>query len=97
MCTKTYLLNLEDITGNDLGGLNLKETTITENDGLEGESLLQLVDNGTGLELLDKTDSRVEQQKRADNTEIDPILETRSEYGSSLVRNSVSPVPKHMT
>jgi hypothetical protein len=51
----TYLLNLEDITGNDLWGLNLEETTITENDGLQGESLLELVDDRASLEFLDET------------------------------------------
>lgn len=82
---KTHLLNLEDITGNDLRGVNLKETTVTENNSLESERLLELVDNGTSLEFLDETNRRVKQQKRANDTEIDPVLETRSKNGSSLV------------
>lgn len=82
---KTHLLNLEDITGNDIRGVDLEETTVTENNSLESERLLELVDNGTGLVFLDETDSRVKQQKRADDTEIDPVLETRSKHGSSLV------------
>lgn len=32
------LLNLEDITGNDFGSLNLLESTVTENDSLESKS-----------------------------------------------------------
>lgn len=32
------LLNLQDVTGDDLGGLNLLEGAITEDDSLEGES-----------------------------------------------------------
>jgi hypothetical protein len=32
------LLNLQNITGNDLGGLNLLEGTVTEDDSLESES-----------------------------------------------------------
>jgi hypothetical protein len=82
---KTHLLNLKDITGNDLRGINLEETTVTEHNSLESERLLELVDNGTSLEFLDETDRRVKQQKRADDTEIDPVLETRSKNGSSLV------------
>jgi hypothetical protein len=90
----TDLLDLENITGNDLGGPNLLQSAITENGGLESysmstsafvravsrirrrgertKSFLQLVDDGTGLEFLDETDEGVEQQKRADDTEIDP-------------------------
>jgi hypothetical protein len=33
-------LNLEDITGNDLGGFNLLERSITEDNSLESKSLL---------------------------------------------------------
>jgi hypothetical protein len=38
--------------------------------------LLELVDDGTSLVFLDETDDGVEEQKTADDTEIDPILET---------------------
>ncbi|TLD21338.1 hypothetical protein PspLS_09068 [Pyricularia sp. CBS 133598] len=55
------LLNLENVTGNDLGSLNLLELTVTEDNSLQGESLLQLVDDGTGLELLDETNTGVKQ------------------------------------
>lgn len=81
---ETHLLDLEDITGNDLGGLNLLEGTVTENDSLEGKSLFQFVDDGTGLELLDETNAGVEEQKRANDTEIDPVFETGSENSSGL-------------
>lgn len=84
------LLNLEDITGNDEGSLNLLEGTVTEDDSLESESLLQLVDNGTSLELLDETDSGVKQKQTADDTEIDPILKTGSKDGGSLIGESES-------
>lgn len=53
-------LNLQDIARNDFGGLELLEGTVTENNGLEGERFLQLVDNRTGLEFLNETDSGVE-------------------------------------
>lgn len=78
------LLNLEDITGNDLGGLDLLEGTVTEDYSLKGEGLLQFLDNGTSLELLNETDTGVKQQKSADNTEINPILKTGSQNGGSL-------------
>lgn len=77
-------LNLQDIAGNDLRGLNLLEGTVTENNSLESEGLLQLVDNGTSLELLDETDSSVEKQQSDNDTEIDPILQTGSKNSSSL-------------
>lgn len=78
------LLELEDITGNDLGSSDFLEGTVTEDDGLESESLLQFVDDGASLEFLDETNTGVEKQKTANDTEIDPILETSSEDGSSL-------------
>ncbi|TLD09389.1 uncharacterized protein PgNI_07616 [Pyricularia grisea] len=55
------LLNLKNVTGNDLGGLDLLELTVTEDDSLEGEGLLQLVNDGTSLELLDETNTGVKQ------------------------------------
>jgi hypothetical protein len=81
------LLDLEDITGNNHGSLNLLEGAITEDDSLKGKSLLQFVDNGTSLELLDETDTGVKQKQTANDTEIDPILETGSKDGSSLEKN----------
>jgi hypothetical protein len=78
------LLDLEDITGNDLRSLDLEETAITKNNSLERKSLLELSDDGTGLELLDETNTGVEEQETTDDTEINPILETGSENGSSL-------------
>ena len=63
------LLNLEDITRNDLRSFNFLEGSITENNSLESKSLLQFVDNGASLEFLDKTDGSVEQQKSANDTD----------------------------
>lgn len=90
------LLNLEDIAGNDLGGLDLLQGAVTEDDSLERKSperrgssqrcgifggrggflLLELVHNGTSLVFLNETDNRVEKQKTANNTEINPVLKT---------------------
>jgi hypothetical protein len=89
------LLNLEDITGNDERSLNFLEGTVTENDSLESESLLQLVDNRSSLELLDETDGGVEQKQTANDTEIDPILKTGSKDGSSLENERVSKFVVH--
>lgn len=68
--------DLKNVTGNDFWCFNLLKLTITENRGLESESLFQLLDDGTGLEFLDETDTGVENEQSADDTEIDPILET---------------------
>lgn len=70
------LLNLQDIARDNFGGLNLLEGTVTENDGLESESLFEFFDNGTSLEFLNETDKGVEQKQSADDTEIDPVLKT---------------------
>ncbi|EPE08776.1 hypothetical protein F503_04363 [Ophiostoma piceae UAMH 11346] len=78
------LLDLEDITGNNLRSLNLLQGAVTEDDSLQGQSLLQLIDNGTSLVLLDETDDGVQQQQSADDTEIDPILKTGSQDSGSL-------------
>ncbi len=91
------LLNLEDITGNDLGGLNLLEGAITENDSLEGKSLLEFLDNRTSLEFLNETDTSVKQEKSANDTEIDPILETGSENSGSLEKRWLARLHKIVT
>lgn len=91
------LLNLEDITGNDLGGLNLLEGAITENDSLEGKSLLEFLDNGTSLEFLNEADTSVKQEKSANDTEIDPILETGSENSGSLEQRLLARLHKIVT
>lgn len=78
------LLNLENITGNDFRGLDLLEGAVTEDNSLQGKSLLQLVDNRTSLEFLNETNTSVKKQKTADDTEIDPVLKTGSKDGSSL-------------
>ncbi|CAI6098591.1 unnamed protein product [Clonostachys chloroleuca] len=78
------IINLKDITGNDLVGLNLLQGTITEDSGLESESLLEFVDDRTGLVFLEETNTGVKQQETANNTEINPIFETGSENSSGL-------------
>lgn len=84
------LLNLEDITGNDLGGFDFEQATVTEDDSLQSESLLQFVDNGTSLEFLNESDSSVKQEQRANDTEINPVLKTSSQDGGSLSKLKVS-------
>ncbi|GKT51544.1 uncharacterized protein ColSpa_11725 [Colletotrichum spaethianum] len=91
------LLNLEDITGDNFGGLNLLQSAVTEDDSLEGESLLEFGNNlewgaqcgavltyRSGLEFLNKTNGSVKQQKTANNTKIDPVLKTSGKDGGSL-------------
>lgn len=80
----THFLDLEDISGNDFGGLNLLEGAITEDDSLESKSLLQFVDDRSGLVFLDETDTSVKQQQSANDTEIDPVLETGGQDSGSL-------------
>ena len=86
----THLLNLEDITGNDLSGLDLLQSTVTEDDSLESKSLLEFLDDRTSLVFLDETDRGVEQEQGANDTEIDPILETSSQNSSSLESNELA-------
>ena len=84
MRAKTYFLNLQNITRDNLWGLDFEKATITENDSLESQSLLELVDDRSGLVFLDEADGSVQQQKGADNSEVDPVLKTGSENSSSL-------------
>ena len=81
---KSYLLELENITGDDLRSINLEETAITEDNSLKSQSLLQFIDNRTSLVFLDETNTSVEQEETANNTEIDPILKTGSQESGSL-------------
>jgi hypothetical protein len=79
------LLNLEDITGNDLRGFNLLERAVTEDNGLESKSLLQFVDNRTGLVLLNESNTGVKKEKSADDTKVNPVLKTSSKNGSGFL------------
>jgi hypothetical protein len=85
-----YLFDLKDITRDDFGSFNFEETAITEDNGFQGKCLLQFIDNRAGLEFLDETDTSVEQEQGANDTEIDPILKTGSENGSSLIISCVN-------
>ncbi len=82
---QTYFLNLQYITWDDLWCLNLEETAITEDDCLQCEGLLQFVDDRPGLEFLDESDSSVKQEECADDTEVDPVLETSGKDCSCLL------------
>ena len=57
------LLNLENITGDNLGSLDLLQGAVTENDSLEGKSLLEFIDDRTSLVFLDETDNSVQKQQ----------------------------------
>lgn len=57
------LLDLENITGDNLGSLDLLQGAVTENDSLEGKSLLELIDDRTSLVFLDETDNSVQKQQ----------------------------------
>ena len=85
-----YFLDLKDITRYDIRRFNLEKTAVSENDGLQSESLFQFIDDRPGLEFLDKTDSCVKQQQRANDTKIDPIFETSSQNGGSLSKTKLS-------
>ena len=65
-------------------GLDFLERAITNNNALEGKGLLQLINNGAGLVLLDEADDCVEEQQGANNTEVNPVLEASGKKRSSL-------------
>jgi hypothetical protein len=78
------LLNLEDVTGNDVLSSNLYNGAIAQDNSLEGERLLELLHDRAGLELLHETDNGVEQQETANDAKVDPVLETGGKDGGSL-------------
>ncbi|KAH3673884.1 hypothetical protein OGATHE_001864 [Ogataea polymorpha] len=78
------VFQLQNVTWNNLRSSNFNRVAISDDGGSVCQRLLQLVDNRTGLVLLDETDTGVQHQQTTDNTEIDPVLETGSQNGSSL-------------
>jgi hypothetical protein len=78
------LLDDDDITGNELSGENGLLLVVTDDDSLHGNVTLERGDDISGLLLLVPTDNGVEQQDTANDTEINPILETGSEKSSEL-------------
>lgn len=79
------LFDLEDVTGNDFRGLDLLESAITENNSLESKSFLELLDDGTSLVLLNETNTCVEKEKSANDTEINPVFKTSSKNSGSFL------------
>lgn len=53
-------------------------------------SLLEFIDNRTSLVFLDETDDSVEKEQTANDTEINPILETSSHCQVKTVSKSNS-------
>lgn len=60
MCA--YFFKLENIARDNLRSFNIRTLAITDNRRPQSKSLLQFIDNGTSLVLLDKTDSGIEQE-----------------------------------
>lgn len=60
-----------------------------DNKTATGSLLLQLLDDRTSLVLLNETDSGVEKQQTANDTEINPILKTGSHCVSWLAIHSI--------
>ena len=83
----TNLFDLQDVTGHDLRGFDFPKRAIAKYDGFKCESLFQFVHVGAGLEFLDETDTCVEQQQTANDTEIDPVGETSCKHSGSLQLN----------
>ena len=81
---ETDVFNLENVTGYDKRRLDFLELAITKDDGLESESLLELLDDGTGLIFLHETDGGVEKKEGTDDTKVDPVLKTCGEDGGGL-------------
>ncbi|KAF7571771.1 hypothetical protein PtrM4_092710 [Pyrenophora tritici-repentis] len=78
------LLNDDDITGNKLAGEDSLLLVVTNDDSLHGNVTLERGDDIGSLLLLVPTDNGVKQQDTADDTEINPILETGGEKSSEL-------------
>jgi hypothetical protein len=57
----TYFFDLENVTRDHFMGLNFAETAATKDSGFESKSLLQLIDDGAGLELLYESNGCIQQ------------------------------------
>jgi hypothetical protein len=78
------LLDDDDVTGDELTGENGLLLVVTNDDCLHGNVTLERGDDIGGLLFLVPTDNGVEQQDTANDTEVNPILETGSEKSSEL-------------
>ena len=76
---------MENITGHNIGCLDLYHTSTSENNSSKCQRLLQLIDNGAGFELLDKADRGVEHEKGDDDAKVDPVLKASGETSRSLL------------
>jgi hypothetical protein len=78
------LLDDDDVTGDELTGEDGLLLVVTDDDCLHGNVTLEGGDDIGSLLFLVPTDDGVEQQDTANDTEVDPILETGGEKSSEL-------------
>jgi len=78
------LLDDDNVTGDELTGENGLLLVVADDNCLHGNVTLEGGDDISGLLLLVPTNNGVEQQDTANDTEVNPILETGSEKSSEL-------------
>ena len=86
-----HVFELQNVTGHDEGRVDLDKSTVSKHDGLESEGLLELVDDGAGLVLLNETDGGVEEKQGDDDAKVDPILKTCGKKSGSLDKTTDGP------
>lgn len=69
---------MNHVSRHDVLNLDLNLMAIANDDGLQGQGVLQTVDDVTGVVLLNKPNDSVEQQQPTDHAEIHPVLQTGS-------------------
>lgn len=89
----TYIINMNDVTRDDLIRINLDQLSISNHVGLERQSLLEAVDDVASMILLGESDTGVEHKKAGDDAEINPVLQTSSQKCGNLFLHEGQSLP----
>lgn len=77
---------MNNITRDYLLSIDLGQISIASDIGLERQSLLEAFDDIAGMKLLSEANNCVEQQKAADDAEVNPVLQTSSQKSRALFK-----------
>lgn len=72
---EAYIINLNNITGNNLISIDFDHLSIAPDIGFESQCLLEALDNVAGMILLSESNTSVEDQQPSDDAEVDPVLQ----------------------
>ena len=81
----TYLIKVDDVPRNETGHIHFGQNpTVAQDCTFLCQRLLEFLDNIPSLKVLNKANNCIEQEQAGNDSEIDPVLQARSQYKRQL-------------